>query len=294
MTSVSPHLEEGPPCRATEWNVRKRQMSARRVIPIRIREAMAESGMVINDIVRRFRWAMQRHGIIGMLSLGAEHISSIANRWRPSVRAEMQDRKRREKEFDEEFCVDTGGFIHPTKLNIESTNLVHAVAYGGSDPRSFRTTIAALPIDYRQFTFVDFGSGKGRAILLATEFLFKKIVGIEFSRELHAIAQENIRRFNRDRSKCNAVESVCMDAVDFPLPDDCLVCYFCNPFDGTIMGKVLANIADSLLGKPRDLFIVYYNAKAGHLVDQMDCFSKIWESGTINIWRSRSEQGRIE
>ena len=150
----------------------------------------------------------------------------------------------------------------------------------------FRDAIGALPIDYRRFVFIDFGSGKGRAILLATEFPFKRIVGVEFSEELHRIAQDNIRRFRSDISKCKDVESVCMDAVDYPLPDDCLVCYFCNPFDATLMAQVLSNIRKSFLRNPREIFIVYYNPKEGHLVDQADCFTRVGTSGGIRIWRT--------
>lgn len=255
---------------------------------------MAKSEKIITGLVRRFRWALQRHGIIGMLGLGAEHIASLAIRWRPSIHAEIRDSNQRAKEFDEQFGVDTAGFIHPTKLNINNPNQLHAVSYGGSDPRAFRAAIGGFPIDYRRFTFIDFGSGKGRAILMATEFPFKRIVGIEFSEELHTIAQENIRRFHGDIAKFNHVKSVYMDVVDYPLPDDCLVCYFCNPFDATIMGQVLSNIKESFLRNPRDIFIVYYNPKEGHLVDQADCFKRVGTSGTIRIWRTKLEPYRSE
>jgi hypothetical protein len=52
-----------------------------------------------------------------------------------------------------------------------------------------------LNIDPRNFTFIDFGSGKGRVLLIAAGLPFKAVVGIEFSRELHEIAVQNISRF---------------------------------------------------------------------------------------------------
>ena len=243
----------------------------------------------MSGFVRKFRRGVQRHGVIGMLAVAAEHIAWLTSRLRPSVRAQIQEREQRAAAFDERFGVDTAGCIHQTELNINNPNQLHAVFYRGSDPKFFRDAIEALPIDYRRFVFIDFGSGKGRAILLATEFPFKRIVGVEFSEELHRIAQDNIRRFHSDISKCRDVESVCMDAVHYPLPDDCLVCYLCNPFDATIVAQVLSNIRKSLLRNPREIFIVYYNPREGHVVDQADCFMRVGSSGPILIWRTSLE-----
>ena len=243
----------------------------------------------MRDLVRKFTRAVQRHGIIGTLELTADRIATLAARMRPSVRAEIREREQRAAAFDEQYGVDTVGCIHQTKLNINNPNQVHAVSYGGSDPRLFRDVIGALPIDYRNFVFIDFGSGKGRAILLATELPFKRIVGVEFSEELHRIAQDNIRRFHRNISECKDVESVCIDAVDYPLPNECLVCYFCNPFDATIMAQVLSNIRKSFLRNPRDIFIVYYNPKEGHLLDEADCFRRVGTNKSIRIWRTKLE-----
>jgi SAM-dependent methyltransferase len=243
----------------------------------------------MKSLARRFRRAIQRYGVIGTLELASQHIVSLAIRLRPSDRAEIRESQQRAAAFDKQYGVDTVGCIHPTKLNINNPNQLHAVSYGGSDPKLFREIIGTLPINYQDFMFIDFGSGKGRAILLATEFPFKRVVGVEFSEELHRIAQDNIRRFNRSVSRCQDVDSVCVDATDYPLPDECLVCYFCNPFDATIMARVVANIRNSFLRRPRDIFIVYYNPKEGHLVDKEDCFMSIGTNNFVPIWRTKSE-----
>jgi hypothetical protein len=41
--------------------------------------------------------------------------------------------------------------------------------YQPTDPAEFREMMKALPIDFREFTFVDIGSGKGRTLLMAAE-----------------------------------------------------------------------------------------------------------------------------
>jgi hypothetical protein len=44
------------------------------------------------------------------------------------------------------------------------------------------------------------GSGKGRALLVASELPFAKIIGVELSRELHRIAEQNLGAIDRHRS----------------------------------------------------------------------------------------------
>lgn len=245
---------------------------------------MAGSSDIMSSLVGKFRRALQRHGIVGLLKVATEHVTYFANSLRPSVRAEIQQRAQRCATFDKQFGVATSGCIHHTDLNVNNPNQLHAASYFGTDPKYFRDVIAALPIDYRRFVFIDFGSGKGRVILMATEFPFKRIIGVEFSDELHKIAQDNIRRFHSDIAKCNDVLSICMDAVEYPLPEDCLVCYFFNPFDATIMAQVVSNIKKSLLCYPREIFIVYANPVEGDLFDQADCFRRVGISGPVSIW----------
>ncbi len=44
--------------------------------------------------------------------------------------------------------------------------------------------------------FVDYGSGKGAAIIHAKEIGFKQSIGVEFAKELHEVAVENINKMN--------------------------------------------------------------------------------------------------
>jgi hypothetical protein len=208
----------------------------------------------------------------------------------PSIRAETRERERRAAEFDARYGVDTGGFIHPTELAVDQPNQIHAVSYRGSDPKHFSDAIATLPIDYAQFVFIDFGSGKGRPLLLATQFPFKRIIGVEFSQHLHRTAEENIRQFPISDYDGQIVESICMDATEFELPKDPLVCYFCNPFDSVIMQQMRRNIEQSLSLHPRDLFVVYYNPKEAHVFDGVESFRSLQRIGPIRIWQGRVPQ----
>ena len=61
------------------------------------------------------------------------------------------------------------------------------------EPARFRKVLASLQIAFHDYTFIDFGSGKGRALLLASEFPFKRIIGLEFSPELHGTQKKILR-----------------------------------------------------------------------------------------------------
>lgn len=106
--------------------------------------------------------------------------------------------------------------------------------------------------------FVDFGSGKGRIVLLAATYRFRRVIGLEFLPELNAIARENLDRARR-RLRCADVELVTADATSWPIPRDMTVAFFYNPFHGDLLSRVLDNIESSLRAAPRDITILFAN-----------------------------------
>ncbi|HEX7679993.1 MAG TPA: class I SAM-dependent methyltransferase, partial [Thermoanaerobaculia bacterium] len=131
--------------------------------------------------------------------------------------------------------------------------------YQPTEPALFREMMASLPIDFREFTFVDLGSGKGRTLLMASEFPFRRIVGVEILPELNRAAQENIRVFKSAAQKCTQIESVCADAREFVLPEEPLVLYLFNPLPEAALRQVMQRLQQSGTGNPKPLWIVYHN-----------------------------------
>jgi len=178
-------------------------------------------------------------------------------------------RERRTSEFDQRYGVDTEGDIdgwtYLSDLNISSSNWIHGKNYAAIEPERFRALMAALPINFSDFTFVDFGSGKGRALLLASEYPFKKILGLEFSPELHDVALANIRRYRNDAQKCMAIESRVMDFVQFGFPSEPLVLYFFDPSDARVIGQVMKNLERSVRDHPREVYVAYVGPGAAEL-----------------------------
>jgi hypothetical protein len=81
-------------------------------------------------------------------------------------------------------------------------------------PPTARRVVRSLPIEnYSDYTFIDIGSSKGRMLLLASEFPFRKIVGVEMREDLHAQALENVRRFRQPNMKCSQIDCRLEDAI---------------------------------------------------------------------------------
>jgi SAM-dependent methyltransferase len=131
----------------------------------------------------------------------------------------------------------------------------------------FRAILRAAQIDPRRYVFVDFGSGKGRALVLAAEQGFQRVVGVELVPALHEIALRNVEAFRARRPRAAAIELCCGNAVDLEIPDAEALLFFYNPFGEAIMRQVAANIERSYLRRPRRLLIAYRNPLHSQVFD---------------------------
>ncbi len=132
--------------------------------------------------------------------------------------------------------------------------------YQPTEPELFREMMGALPIELERFTFVDIGSGKGRTLLLASEFPFKKIVGVELLEELHRVAEENIRAYRAAAQADGRIEAVLGDAREFDFPKDPLLVYLFHPLPEAGLRELMARLKESVAEWPRPVWIVYHNA----------------------------------
>jgi SAM-dependent methyltransferase len=212
---------------------------------------------MIDRLVKKARELLRVHGLFGALGRAVRGAGTLVRerRWR-------RVRRRMDKAFDEKYGVDTGGLIPVGALDAVGPHVEQAVHYGAMFPEPFREVMAQLPIDYEQSLFVDFGSGKGRAVLLASELPFKKIVGVEFSPRLTEIAEANCRKWRSASQKSRAIELLCMDALDYDIPPLPAVLYFYNPFDEELMWRISGKIERSLVEAPRRVFVVYFNPRS--------------------------------
>jgi hypothetical protein len=164
-------------------------------------------------------------------------------------------------EFDASHHVDTdgdfGGWTYLSDLDIPSPNWIDANNYHAIDPERFNNALASIGIAFDGYTFVDYGSGKGRALLLASEYQFKEILGLEFSPELHRIAENNVRRYSSVTQKCKDIRCLNLDFVDFDLPPGPLVLFFFDPCRLRVIEQVVARIDQAAQGRSSPVYVVY-------------------------------------
>jgi hypothetical protein len=129
--------------------------------------------------------------------------------------------------------------------------------YKGSLPQLVHDALRHLPIQYEDYTFIDLGSGKGRTLMMASEYPFRRIIGVEFVRELNDAALANLASYRSPTRKCDALESICADVRSFRFPEGPLVLYLFNPFEESIMEVVMENLRQSLEAQPRPVVLVY-------------------------------------
>jgi SAM-dependent methyltransferase len=170
--------------------------------------------------------------------------------------------------FDWRFHVKTCGDEDPRELTVVGENVSHAIPYIPTTPRTGRHMLRDLPItDVSSYTFIDVGSGKGRMLLLAAEQPFRRIIGVEFASDLHALAQQNVKTYRNPNQACFQIEPVNIDATRFEFPVEPLLIYFFYPFDQSVMEPVIKNLNRSLTEYPRDVILVYHNPVLSELVE---------------------------
>jgi precorrin-6B methylase 2 len=165
----------------------------------------------------------------------------------------------RERHFDRRHGVNTAGNVDVAELGVESRDLELSVHYEPTTPEVLFGTLSDLTIQYHDYAFVDLGSGKGLAILVASMFPFDRVIGVEWSPWLADVSRENIRSFHNAQQRCRRIEVVNGDAGTYALPDLPLVIYLFNPFKEQLVRRVLNNIQESLTKNPRHIVLVYYN-----------------------------------
>jgi SAM-dependent methyltransferase len=192
--------------------------------------------------LRRIRYSIASTGVRRGLSDVATHFLAY--------KADQDD------SFDRRFGTDTAGSVERAELGIaDATVRERAILYLPSPVRVTRWMLANIGVQPRDCTFVDFGCGKGRVLLVAAGYPFQRVVGLEISSELAAIARTNVAKYGL--KKCNDIEVLNADATQIDLPETSLLLHFYHPFEPIVTDAVLARLEQSLALKPRKVTVAY-------------------------------------
>ena len=160
-------------------------------------------------------------------------------------------------DYDFEHGVDTTWAT--VSLRTRLRELLSGGQYQPSEPALFHEIVGSMPVAVDGFTFIDLGSGKGRTLLMASEYPFGRIIGVELLAELNQIAQQNLASYRNERQKYIRIESHSGDARAFEFPREALVLYLFNPFPEYVLREVLANLQRSVTACPRQVYVIYHN-----------------------------------
>jgi SAM-dependent methyltransferase len=201
------------------------------------------------------RWqrdSFRARGVLGSLRY-------LAGQLLECLRDSMPERRRSrfgDIEYDCDHAVDTTWARLPVSVRLRE--IFSERLYQPTVEEEFAAIMGRLAdVDLTTFTFVDLGSGKGRALLMASMYPFARIVGVEVQPELEAIARRNIEIFSRPGQRCRRIESLCDDAREYDFPPEDLVLYLFNPFPAYVLREVLERLAASARSAPRSIFVLY-------------------------------------
>ena len=162
-------------------------------------------------------------------------------------------------------------------------------AYQPTDPAAFHEMLGALfermHLNFPDFTFLDLGSGKGRTLLMASDYPFRRILGVELLPALDRIAQQNLHHYKNQSQQCFTLETICADATSFPLPAEPLVLYLFNPLGESGLRHVVANLEQTLRESLRPLYVLYHNPLLEHVLAESAFLRRMAGTEQYSMWK---------
>jgi hypothetical protein len=245
--------------------------------------SQAESHAVTDGALVWIRETFRARGVLGGLTF---YLGGLVEMLR-----DLTPGRRRSRYGDIDYDFDHG--VDTTWATISLRTRFRELLSGGqyqpSEPELFHRILRALPIEPDGFTFIDLGSGKGRTLLMASDYPFRRIVGVELLAEFEAIAQRNIARYHGEQQKCSALESRQGDAREFVFPDGPIVLYLFNPFPEHVLREVLQNLRNSLSTSPRPAFVIYHNLVRERVFTESTWLQAEYRAPQFAIYRAVAE-----
>jgi hypothetical protein len=171
-----------------------------------------------------------------------------------------------ERRFDERYGVRTSEIREVRRDDVVGPRWIGGRRHMALDRSfDFEAALDGLEVPYESSVFVDIGAGMGRALLLAAKLPFKRMIGVEYSAELVAVARANLARSTSPDVRARESEIVHADAVEFELPPEPLVLFLFNPFTCSVMADFVGHVRASFRSAPRRIVVVYHTAHCKEL-----------------------------
>lgn len=147
--------------------------------------------------------------------------------------------------FTKRYSLDFNGFIPCDELLVDSQfSQTNATAYQAYGSYYFKSLINfAISMSEKPKYFIDIGCGKGMQCIYAEKyFSFDRIIGIDFSKELIDIANQNLSNL-----KYSNIKFQLADAVKWKLPDERCMVFLYNPFNEIILERFIMGNIDNFI-----------------------------------------------
>ncbi len=187
----------------------------------------------------------------------------------------MSSGRRSGQRFDATHGVATEAVIFLGELDPEAIGpaLADATHYEAVPPQDFHELMRASPLEPERATFVDVGSGLGRAVMLASQYPFKQIVGVEVSPALHEIARDNLAHWRSNaRPRSPDIRLVRADATEWDPPAGDLVLFLYNPFSEAALRRLIARIVKPL---GPEIVLLYHTPVESQALDDARCVADL-------------------
>jgi SAM-dependent methyltransferase len=169
--------------------------------------------------------------------------------------------------IDLQYGTDTSGFVDPLALQHDASLVSQLRPYMGSQPTIIRRALDALG-DIAGYTFIDIGCGKGRPMIVASEYPFALALGYDISADLVRTANANAVVMARRYPQRPPIRALHANVSDLQFPSGNVVVFMFNPFGPELMASLLEKIEAGLAsGALEHLFIVYDNPVCGEVFD---------------------------
>jgi SAM-dependent methyltransferase len=184
-----------------------------------------------------------------------------------------------EKVFDRRRGIDTSRPVDLADFGLAEDG---RIPYVPSAWRSLPSALRRVPLRADD-VFLDLGSGKGRIVIQAAGRAFKRVIGVELSPELNAIAKGNLEA-SRASLRCQDVELIEADIAGFRVPDDVTVVYAYNPVRGELFEAAMRALIASYDRNPRPLHLLYRYPREH---DRLEASGRFQLLTILTTWRPR-------
>jgi SAM-dependent methyltransferase len=160
------------------------------------------------------------------------------------------------RRFDRTYGIETTGFIDLDQTSFDRSRLREATNYGPVNGWGFRRLLRELNLP-KSLIFADLGSGLGRACIVAAEYGFAHVTGVELVGEFCAAARENVARCRPPAGTLAPTVIVQMDVLEYCAQSVDDVFFMYRPFSEDFLRKILTTLVERARTLKKPIVVIY-------------------------------------